>query len=146
MRGSVVLLQLGGGPFFGGGSDWISRKDSSPGGGKALEHDPKGVAKALSLPEFKKHMDKALRHVVWFSDGTVQSQELELIILMSPFQLKIFYVSSLGGWWCAEQQMGLGRGHDAIQSLYSLYIHTDPLYFSMLSCNDVWCDLEYATP
>jgi len=58
------LLQLGGGASFRGGSDWISRKGSLPGGRMALEQDPKGVAMALSWPECKKHLNKALRHVV----------------------------------------------------------------------------------
>ena len=42
--------------------------------------------------EFKKHLDNALRHMVRFLGGPVWSQELDLIILMSPFQLGIFCI------------------------------------------------------
>lgn len=38
---------------------------------------------ALSLTEFKKSLDNALRHVVCFLGGPVQTQELYLKILVS---------------------------------------------------------------
>ena len=52
---------------------------------------PRAVVMALSLPEFKKRLDNALRHRVWFLGDPVWSQELDLMILVGPFQLKIFY-------------------------------------------------------
>ena len=56
------------------------------------EHFPE-VVTAPSLPEFKKHLDNALRTMVWFLGGPVRSQRLEWMILMGPFQLEIFYDS-----------------------------------------------------
>lgn len=38
---------------------------------------PRDVDTALRLPEFKKHLDSALRHVVWFLGGPVWSQKLD---------------------------------------------------------------------
>ena len=40
------------------------------------------------LPEFKEHLDSALRHRVWFLCGTVQSQELDSMICVGPLQLR----------------------------------------------------------
>jgi len=37
----------------------------------------------------------ALRHTVWFQSGPVWSQELSLVILVGPFQLRIFYDSMI---------------------------------------------------
>ena len=38
-------------------------------------------------------LDNALRHMGWFLGGPVWSQELDLMILMGPFQLRICYDS-----------------------------------------------------
>ena len=80
----------------------------------------------------------------WMVLCGLRSQELELIILMSPFQLRIFYGSSLGGRWCAEQQMGVGRGHGATQSpsLYPLAIRMmgPGICNSLKSVTKVFCE------
>jgi len=52
---------------------------------------PREVVMALSLPEFKKHPDSHARYMVWLLVGSAWSQELDMIILLSPFQLRIFY-------------------------------------------------------
>ena len=54
---------------------------------------PRAVVTASSLPEFKKCLDNALRHGVWFWVGPVWSQELDLMIIVGPFQPRIFYDS-----------------------------------------------------
>jgi len=54
---------------------------------------PRAAVMAPIMPEFKKHLDKALRHRAWFLGGPVWSQELNLIILRGLFQLGIFYDS-----------------------------------------------------
>ena len=43
--------------------------------------------------EFKECLDTAVRHRVWILGGAVWSQELDSVILTSPFQLWIFYDS-----------------------------------------------------
>ena len=57
---------------------------------------PKEVVTTPSLTEFKKHLDNALRHRVWFLGGPVWSQELDSMILVGPFQLRIFCGSMTG--------------------------------------------------
>lgn len=52
---------------------------------------PEGGGHGTELLEFKKHQDSTLRHVVWFLGSLVWSRELELIILVGPFQLSVFY-------------------------------------------------------
>lgn len=47
----------------------------------------------LSLPEFKKHLDNSLSHMVSFLGGLVLSQKLDLMNLIGPFQLSICYDS-----------------------------------------------------
>ena len=54
---------------------------------------PRAVVTALSLMEFKKHWDNTLRHRVWFLGGPEQSQELDSMILVGAFQLRIVYES-----------------------------------------------------
>jgi len=49
----------------------------------------------LKLLEFKKSLDKALRHMVWILGGLVWSHKLDWLILMGPFQLGIFYDSMI---------------------------------------------------
>ena len=44
------------------------------------------------VPEFKEHLDNALRHRVWILGGPLQSQELGLMILVGPCQLRISMV------------------------------------------------------
>lgn len=44
-----------------------------------------------TLPELKKHLENMLRHVVGFSGCLVQDQDFESMILVDPFQLRIFY-------------------------------------------------------
>lgn len=49
-------------------------------------HNPK-------QPELKKHLDNALSHIDCFLGGAVWEQKFDLVILMGPFQLRIFYDS-----------------------------------------------------
>jgi len=53
------------------------------------------VVMELSLLEFKKHLDSALTHMVWFLGDAVWSQELGSVIHMGPFQIMIFYDSTI---------------------------------------------------
>ena len=68
---------------------------------------------ALSTPEFKKCLDGALRHTLWFLGGSVWSQELDMMILRSLFQLRIFYdfvndrAAWLLGYYCCPQNQRL---------------------------------------
>ena len=45
---------------------------------------------ALNLPEFNKHLDNSLRHMVWYLGSLVWRQELNSVILMCPFCLGAF--------------------------------------------------------
>jgi len=40
--------------------------------------------------EFKEHLESTLRHRGWILSGPVSRQELYLMILMCPFQLRMF--------------------------------------------------------
>ena len=42
---------------------------------------------------FEEHLDNTLRRRVWILGGPVQSQQLDSVSLMVPFQLRIFYDS-----------------------------------------------------
>ena len=64
--------------IFLGGSCGISGKGSSPEGGWALERAPQGSGHSTKLCS---------------RSCPVQNQELDLMILVGPFQLKIFYDS-----------------------------------------------------
>ena len=55
-------------------------------------HRAAGTAPVL---EFKEHLDTALRHRIWILSGSVWSQGLDLMVLMGPFQLRIFYDSMI---------------------------------------------------
>jgi len=48
----------------------------------ALEQAPQSSGCSPKLPEFKKHLDNALRHGVWISGGAVQSWGLDSSILV----------------------------------------------------------------
>lgn len=50
---------------------------------------PRAVTMAPSWPEFKKRLDTAFRHIVWFWGSPLQTQELNSMILVGPFQLGI---------------------------------------------------------
>lgn len=67
-----------------------SPKGTSPEGSQALEQAPHGNGCGSKLPEFKEHLGNALRHIIWFSGGPT-NQQVDLMILMSLFQLGIFY-------------------------------------------------------
>ena len=43
--------------------------------------------------EFEEHFDNALRHRVWILGGPVWSQGLDMVVPVSPFQLRMFYGS-----------------------------------------------------
>ena len=60
-----------------------------------MERAAQGSGHGPELPEFKEHLDTSLRHRVWFLGGPVWSQELDSMILVGPFQLKIFYDSMI---------------------------------------------------
>jgi len=64
----------------------IQEKDFHQEGGQALEQG-REVVTALSLMEFKKHLDNTLRHMVWFLGGPLGTQELDFMIFTGPFQL-----------------------------------------------------------
>lgn len=67
----------------------------------------RAVVTAFSLPKLNKHLDNILRHMVWFLGGAMWSQGLDSIILMGPFQLKIFYDSVI--LWFTATPAVLGR-------------------------------------
>lgn len=52
---------------------------------------PRAVISALSLLEFKKHVDNALRHRVRFLAVPLWSQELDSLIFVDSFRFRIFY-------------------------------------------------------
>lgn len=52
---------------------------------------------APNLLELKKHLDNALKHMVYFLGSPVWSPELDLIITASPLQLGLFYDSKIKG-------------------------------------------------
>lgn len=60
-----------------------------------VRHWNREVVTAPSLPEFKKSLDKAVRHMMWFSGCPVQGQELDSMIFVGPFQLRIFCDSTV---------------------------------------------------
>jgi len=45
------------------------------------------------VPEFNEHLGKAFRYRVWILGGPLWSQELDSMILVSPFQPGIFHNS-----------------------------------------------------
>lgn len=45
------------------------------------------------LSELTEHLHSIHKHMVWFLDGAVWSQELDSMILVDPFQLEMFYDS-----------------------------------------------------
>lgn len=57
----------------------------------STQQDDKGIGHGPKLSEFKEYLDNALRHIAWFSGGTVLSQELDSVIPMGSLQLRIFY-------------------------------------------------------
>ena len=63
----------------------------SPRGWLGIGKAAQGTCHGTKLPEFWKHLDNALKHMVWFLSGSVWSQKLALMILMAPVQLGIFY-------------------------------------------------------
>ena len=64
-----------------------------------MEQPAQGSGHSPELVEFKECLNNALRHWVWILDGAVQSRELNLMILLSPFQLKIFCDSIIMQFW-----------------------------------------------
>ena len=59
-------------------------------GGQALEQALQGSGHSPKLPELKKHLDKALCHMVCLLSGPTQTQELDSMILTDPIQLRLF--------------------------------------------------------
>ena len=69
-----------------------------------MEQAPQGSSHVSELPEFKEHLDDALRHMVWFLGGSLWSQEMDwLNDPYGPFQLKIL----CDGVFVREHQMSL---------------------------------------
>lgn len=50
---------------------------------------------APNLTQFKKHLVNTQAHAVTLGDSAVQGQELYLIVLICPFEVKIFYESMI---------------------------------------------------
>ena len=78
-----------------GGAAGGLRTGSAPEGGGHGIGCP-GLWPWSQVPEFKEHLDTALRHRVWIWGGAVQSQELNSVILGCLFQVKIFHDSVMG--------------------------------------------------
>jgi len=102
-----------------------------------------------SLPKFKKHLDNDARHMDSFLHGAVWSQEL--VILVCPFQFKIFYdsmiqesnrcllkhrhglIRTVGDRWMVGLNDGVGLFqpwwfHDSMKiPIYSFKMHHGPL-------------------
>jgi len=55
-----------------------------------MEQAPQCSGHSPKQLEFK---DNALRHRVWISGGPVWSQELDALVSVGPFQLRLFYDS-----------------------------------------------------
>lgn len=54
---------------------------------------PQGSGHGPKLPEFKEHLDSALRPRIWMLSGVLWSQELDSVFFVSPFWVRIFYDS-----------------------------------------------------
>ena len=52
-----------------------------------MEQAAQGSGNGPRLLEFKEHLDNTLRHRISISGGPVWSQDLDLMILVDPFQL-----------------------------------------------------------
>jgi len=66
---------------------------------------PRAVGMAPSAG-VKEHLDAALRHGVWILGGAVWNRELDSVILVFPFQLRIIYVSMIKYMKCSLQNDG----------------------------------------
>ena len=73
------------------GSAWVLGKGTSSEGAQVLKKASQGSGWGIKLPELKEHLDNTLRHRVWILGSPVWSQELELVILVDPFQLGKFH-------------------------------------------------------
>jgi len=76
------LCQGRGRQGLGEGSAPVGREQTHQGS----DHGPE-------LPEFKECLDSILRHGVWILGGPVWSQGLDMVVPVSPFQLRMFYGS-----------------------------------------------------
>ena len=57
-----------------------------------MEQAAQGSGHGPKLPEFKEHLDSALRHRVWVLEGPVGTQELDSMILVGSFQHRILHL------------------------------------------------------
>ena len=73
-----------------GRGSWGLVMGSASQGGQGMEQAAQGSG--CTLQEF---MDNTMRHRVWILGGPVWSQELESVVLVGPFQLRIFYGSMI---------------------------------------------------
>ena len=71
--------------------------------------------------EFKGCLDIALRQRVWILGGAVWSQELDLVVLTCPFQLRRFCQGRVAaGWWTRGMNMGMQEvGQSREKALHS---------------------------
>jgi len=58
-----------------------------------LEQSSQGRGHGSKPEELEKHLDKALRYIVWLLSGSMWIQQLDSIFFVDPFQLRIFYDS-----------------------------------------------------
>jgi len=58
-----------------------------------MEQAVQGSGHSPKLMEFKKHLDNAVSHRIWILDGSMWSQDLDLMILLDPFLIMTFYDS-----------------------------------------------------
>lgn len=56
-----------------------------------MEQAPQGIGHSSKLLEFKKHLDNALRHTVWFLGGPEQSQKLDACGSLPTWDIPWFY-------------------------------------------------------
>lgn len=57
---------------------------------------------AQSLLQFKKHLNSAFRHTVWFLGDPMWSKELDSMILMKTFLLRLYYDSKIKDFYLFE--------------------------------------------
>lgn len=60
-----------------------------------MEQAHQGRGHSLRLPEFKERLDTTLRHRSLNLGVPLWSQELDFMILVGPFKLRIFYGSMI---------------------------------------------------
>lgn len=77
------------------------KRFEKPEDGWALEWAPLVSGHSTKPDRVKEPLDSTVRHMVWLLRWHVQEQELDLMILVVPFQLNIFCCSSTKSGWCS---------------------------------------------